>query len=336
MHDMIDRTNFLASRRAVLSGLAASAAVVGLGGCTRMLGGVAELTTDVTVHEDLAYGPHKRHRLDLYIPDKASADTPVVLFLYGGSWKWGSRGRYAFVGYGLASRGFAVAVADYRLYPEVRFPEFNDDAARAAAWLQSERSGFGLAPGPLNLMGHSAGAHIAALIALDPRYLERRDLTPADLGRVVGLSGPYGMYPSRIDFVADIFPPAAEEAMARPVTFARGEAPPMLLLHGADDSLVSPKNSETLANLLTIEGAAAEARVYPDVGHREMVLALSPLFSGLAPVLDDASAFLKSGPAAQRPDQERRAQAVRYLAANTPDSFRRDLDPTLTFMRLGY
>jgi len=333
---MSDRLIPAASRRTVLRGLAASAAVVGLGGCTRMLGGVAGLTADVTVHEDLAYGPHDRHRLDLYVPDGASAETPVVLFLYGGSWKWGSRGRYAFVGYGVASRGFAVAVADYRLYPEVRFPDFNHDAAQAAAWLQAERGGFGLAPGPLNLMGHSAGAHIAALIALDPDYLRRHNLSPADLGRVVGLAGPYGMYPSRIDFIADIFPPAAGEAKARPVTFARAEAPPMLLLHGADDSIVSPKNSETLASLLTIEGVAAEARVYPDVGHRDLVLALSPLFSGLAPVLDDAAAFLKSGSLAGRPDPERRAQAARYLAANTPDSFRRDLDPTLTYMRLGY
>lgn len=320
----------------MLRGLTASAAVIGLGGCTRMLSGVAGLAADVTVHEDIVYGPHDRHRLDLYVPDGASAQTPVVLFLYGGSWKWGSRGRYAFAGYGLASRGFAVAVADYRLYPEVRFPDFNHDAARAVAWLQSERDGFGLSPGPLNLMGHSAGAHIAAMIALDPRYLAGHDLSPGDLGRVVGLSGPYGMYPSRIDFVADIFPPAAEEAMARPVTFARAEAPPMLLLHGADDSIVSPRNSETLANLLTVEGAAAEARIYTNVGHREMVLALAPLFSGLAPVLDDASAFLKSGTVAERPSPERRAEAARYLAANAPESFRRDLDPTLTYMRLGF
>jgi len=301
-----------------------------------MLSGVAGLAADVTIHEHLAYGPHERHRLDLYVPNNASAETPVVLFLYGGSWKWGSRGRYAFVGYGLASRGFAVAVADYRLYPEVRFPDFNHDAARAAAWLQAERGRFGLEPGQLNLMGHSAGAHIAALIALDPQYLAGRGFSPTDLGRVVGLAGPYGMYPSRIDFIADIFPSATDEAKARPVTFARAEAPPMLLLHGADDSIVSPKNSETLANLLTIEGAAAEARVYPDVGHRELVLALSPLFSGLAPVLDDAAAFLKSDTVAGRPDPERRAQAVQYLAANTPESFRNDLDPTLTFMRLGY
>jgi acetyl esterase/lipase len=202
------------------------------------------------VQPDLAFGPNDRHRLDLYMPDGATTDTPLVLFLCGGGWRWGSRGRYGFVGYALASRGFAVAVADYRLHPEVKFPAFNYDAARAAAWLQSNRERFGLAPGPLHLVGHSAGAHIAALVALDPRYLGEWDLTPKDIGRLVGLSGPYGMHPSRVGFIADIFPPAEYEAEARPVAFARAGAPPMLL-HGVEDSLVAPLNSLRMAEAQT-------------------------------------------------------------------------------------
>ena len=280
------------SRRSVLRGVAATTAIIGLGGCTRVLSQVAGLGTDVTVHQNLTFGPHDRHRLDLYLPDGAGADTPLVLFLYGGSWRWGSKGRYGFVGYALASRGFATAVADYRLHPEVRFPAFNYDAARAAAWLKRNRMRFGLAPGPVHLIGHSAGPHIAALISLDPRYLEEWDLTPDDIGRLVGLSGPYGMFPSRVSFIADIFPPAEMEAVARPVTFARADAPPMLLLHGAEDGLVAPKNSLRMADLQTAQGSQASARIYDGVGHREIIVAMAPLFHGLAPVLDDATAFL--------------------------------------------
>lgn len=280
------------SRRAVLRGVAATAAVVGVGGCTRVLSQVAGMGSDVTHHSDLAFGPHGRHRLDLYLPAGAGADTPLVLFLYGGSWRWGSRGRYGFVGHALASRGFATAIADYRLHPEVRFPAFNYDAARAVAWLQRNRPRFGLAEGPIHLIGHSAGAHIAALIALDPRYLEEWGLTMGDIGRLVGLSGPYGMFPSRVNFIAGIFPPAEMESVARPVTFARPDAPPMLLLHGAEDGLVAPENSLRLADLQTAQGSQARAQIYDGVGHREIIVAMAPFFHGLAPVLDDATAFL--------------------------------------------
>lgn len=282
------------SRRAVLAGIAATAAVGALGGCTRVLSEVAGLGTDATVRPDLAYGDHERQRLDLYLPAGAGPRTPLVLFLYGGSWRWGSRGRYGFVGYALASRGVAAAVADYRLYPEARFPDFNYDAARAAAWLKTNRARLGLAAGPLHLMGHSAGAHMAALIALDPKYLGKWGMARGDLGRFVGLSGPYAMHPSRVNYIADIFPPADAEDAARPVAFARADAPPMLLLHGADDEVVAPRNSLTLAELQTARGGAATARLYDGLGHKGMVLALAPPFRGLAPVLDDATAFLEA------------------------------------------
>jgi len=221
---------------------------------------------------------------------RGGADTPLVLFLYGGGWRWGSRNRYGFVGTALAERGFIAAVADYRKYPEVRFPEFNHDAAMAAAWLQTQRGDFGLAPGPLHLMGHSAGAHIAALLALDPQYLETAGLPRAQLGRLVGLAGPYGLYPSRIKLIADIFP--ADDNLVRPIGFARADAPPMLLLHGDEDVIVGTQNTLGMAAAQKAVGGQAESRVYPDVGHRGLVMALTTPFRGMAPVLDDAVAFL--------------------------------------------
>ncbi len=283
------------NRRRLLQVATAGVAMTALGACTRALSEIAGLGTDVTKREDLVYGPKPRQALDLYLPPNATAETPLVLFLYGGSWKWGSKERYGFVAYPLAERGLAVAVADYRLYPEVKFPDFNHDAATAAAWLQRERQNLGLGPGPLHLMGHSAGAHIAALLALDPQYLAAAKLDQGQLGRFVGLSGPYGFYPSQIDFVSDIFPPADQEDQARPLTFAKGDAPDMLLLHGADDGLVSPRNSTELAAAQISAGADASARLYPEIGHKEMVLAFTPPFQGLAPAIDDTVAFLTGG-----------------------------------------
>ena len=80
---------------------------------------------------DLAYGDHPRQRLDLYAPKgEARTGLPVIVFFYGGSWNSGRRQDYAWVGQALAAQWFLVAVADYRLVPEVRFPAFIEDGAR--------------------------------------------------------------------------------------------------------------------------------------------------------------------------------------------------------------
>lgn len=281
-------------RRDVLKGIVAATALVGVGGCTRLLNEAAALGTNVRVENDISFGPDNRHQLDMYLPENVTRDTPLIVFWYGGSWKWGSRSRYEFVGYSLASKGFAVAVADYRLFPEVRFPDFNYDAARAVVWLQNNRKRFGLGQGAAHLMGHSAGAHIAVLVALDPKYLAKWGSSPKEIASVIGLAGPYGMHPSKVSFIADVFPTTDHEDEARPVTFAHSDGPPMLLLHGAGDGLVAPKNSVQMADLQTAAGSKAQARVYETIGHKEIIVALAPPFQGLAPVLDDISSFVES------------------------------------------
>ncbi|MDJ0686328.1 MAG: alpha/beta hydrolase [Alphaproteobacteria bacterium] len=282
------------TRRRALGGLAAAGAGLALSGCARVLSGVTGFGSDGTVDDDLAYGPAPRHRLDLYLPKDPGTDTPLVLFLYGGSWRWGSKERYGFAAYPLTARGFAVAVADYRVFPEVVFPGFNQDAARAVVWLQENRSGFGLGAGPVHLVGHSAGAHIAALLALDPRYLAEFGADRSALGKMVGLAGPYAIYPSQINYIADIFPRPPNEDQARPVALARADAPDMLLLHGGDDGIVASVNSTALANAQRAAGGSAEARVYEGLGHRDIVLSLPSQFATGAPVLDDTTAFLNA------------------------------------------
>lgn len=128
-------------------------------------GGVA-ITTDVP------YGPDPRQKLDIYRPTQGIPERrPIVLFLYGGSWSGGEKFLYGFVGKALASHGYTTVIPDYRLYPAVRFPAFYEDAASAYVYAQRTPS---LADRrrPMIIIGHSAGAHMAAMLALSttPRF----------------------------------------------------------------------------------------------------------------------------------------------------------------------
>ncbi len=243
----------------------------------------------------ISYGPHPRQALDLYRPVDASEPLPTILFFYGGSWKRGKKEDYAFAGRALARAGFLVAVADYRIYPDVAFPTFVEDGAKAVRWLTEHAGDYGGRKTGIHLVGHSAGAHIAAMIALDGAYLNKEGLSQEVLGRWAGLAGPYAFYPSEIDYVSMVFSDLKDEDTARPVTFVDGKSPPALLLHGSDDTTVLPKHSRLLAARLNAAGVAAVARFYDGIGHAELVLSLSPPFTGLAPALFDTVSFLKTG-----------------------------------------
>lgn len=279
------------SRRAILSGLM----MFMVTGCSplKVINAIVP-EGDVIVDADHAYGSNLRQKLDIYRPAKSEAAMPTVVFFYGGSWKRGNRADYAFVGQALANQGFVVAVADYRTYPEVKFPTFVNDAAEAVSWVSKNIERFGGQASDIHLIGHSAGAHIASFLALDENYLRRAGSDRHILGSWVGLAGPYAFYPSEVRSVRDIFANTPED-QARPVTFADAGTPPALLLHGADDTTVYPKNSTQLAKALRDVGVKAHAYMYDGVGHAPLVLSLSPPFKGIASILDDVTAFFKTG-----------------------------------------
>jgi acetyl esterase/lipase len=247
------------------------------------------------VERDLAYGDAARQRLDLYLPGEAVASAPVVVFFYGGRWEAGSKADYRFVGEALAARGFVVVIPDYRLYPEVRFPTFVEDGAAAVAWVRRNIGRFGGEPWQIHLMGHSAGAHIAALLALDRRYLAAAGVEPGTLESFVGLAGPYDFLPLSDATLQRIFA-ADDMAATQPITFAEGSAPRALLLHGTDDQTVLPGNSRRLAAALEAAGNRAQFELYPDLDHVALVAALAAPLRWLAPVLDDVTAFLRATP----------------------------------------
>ena len=121
--------------------------------------------------EGIAYGPDPRQRVDVYRPKPFTSEQALIVFFYGGSWNRGSRKDYAFIGEALASRGIVVVVADYRLYPQVQYPEFLKDSAAAVSWAVRACQDYGADPKKIYVMGHSAGAYNAAMIALDARWL---------------------------------------------------------------------------------------------------------------------------------------------------------------------
>jgi acetyl esterase/lipase len=236
----------------------------------------------------LAYGPGPRRRFDLYRPRRAEAPLPVLLFFYGGSWASGRREDYAFAGRALAARGFVTAIADYRLVPDAHFPDFLEDGAAAVLGAARAAADHGGDPARLILAGHSAGAYIAAMLALDPRWL---GAGRAWVRGFAGLAGPYDFLPLDGPATRAAFGSAPDLQLTQPVRFAAPGTPPALLLHGAEDRTVRPRNSECLAAALRREGSEARVKLYPSLGHAGILTALALPFRRRVPVLADLAAF---------------------------------------------
>lgn len=274
--------------------LAGLVAVLALVGCTPLgLLNAVSIAEPYELKTDVAYGEGDRRKLDIYQPPNAQG-APVVVFFYGGRWQSGDKDEYRFVGEALASRGFVAVIPDYRLYPDVIFPAFVEDAAAAVAWVHQNVGRFGGDAATLHLMGHSAGAHIAGLLATDERYLLTAGAPPKVLDSFVGLAGPYDFLPFTDADIRALMGPEAQWPTTQPVNFVDGAEPPMLLLHGADDTIARPTNSTSLASRLEAAGGRAEAKIYPRVEHYRILVALARPFRGIAPVLDDATSFMRA------------------------------------------
>ncbi|WP_421936136.1 alpha/beta hydrolase [Phenylobacterium sp.] len=240
-----------------------------------------------------AYGAGERQRLDVYAPRKGSQPAPVAVFFYGGSWDSGRRQDYNWAGRALASRGFLTIVADYRLYPEVRYPGFLEDGAQAVAWASQNARGLGGDPSRTVLVGHSAGAYNAVMLGLDGRYLQAAGVDPKSVKAMAGLSGPYDFLPIASDITQRIFGAADDLPSTQPLAYVRPDSPPAFLATGAADDMVWPKNTIALARKLREAGVPVEERHYDGVDHVNMVLALSRPLRGRAPVLDEMTGFLR-------------------------------------------
>jgi acetyl esterase/lipase len=242
---------------------------------------------------DLPYGDDPRQTMDVYGPPGASRHSlPVVVFFYGGGWEEGRKSDYGWAAQALAARGFLVFLPDYRLVPQVHFPAFIEDAAQATARAAVIAGDHGGDPGHLAVAGHSAGAHLAMMIALDRRYMQAVG-RPGLIKAAAGLAGPYEFLPFNVPAAVNAFGRAPDPTLTQPITFVRPDAPPVWLGHGTADVVVHDEDSILLDRALKQVGGASELKLYPGLDHADLIATFSPLFRRKAPVLDDLAIFLR-------------------------------------------
>jgi acetyl esterase/lipase len=278
--------------------LLALLATGGLVACApvRVLNTLAATSGGYALQAGVAYGSGSRQRLDIYTPTTAApaGGWPLVVFFYGGSWTSGERAAYRFVGAALASSGVLTLVADYRLYPEVRYPEFLNDSAQAVAYGIEHAAPLGANPKRVFAMGHSAGAYNAAMLALDARWLATAGHAPTELAGWIGLAGPYDFFPTDDLDAQPVFFHPNYPAGAQPIEHASAGVPPSFLAAPVNDAIVDPtRSTQGLAARLQAVGASVTLRRYEGASHTTLIGAFSPPLRWIAPVQADVLAFIE-------------------------------------------
>ena len=281
----------------VFGGLIVGFALLGLSACGSLatFNALVPFDDGHRVASNVAFGQDPRQTLDIYAPPAQTntSKLPVIVFIYGGSWASGNKSDYGFVGAALAAKGFITVLPDYRLVPAVRFPEFVNDAAYALRWVQDHIEEFGGDPNQIVLMGHSAGAYNAMMITLDQRYLAQAGVRPNIIKGIVGIAGPYDFYPYDVDVTKEAFGLFSDPLQTQAITFARKDAPPILLLTADADTTVNPRNARSLTAKLNQVGGSVTNKNYPDLGHVGILLSLSKALRYKADTLDDAVDFAR-------------------------------------------
>lgn len=270
-----------ARRRFVLAAAAA------LPGCAGGFGSTA------TAERGVAYGPEPWRRADVYRPQTSSPHAPWIVFFHGGAWQMGSRDdlENQVAARALADAGCTVVVPTYRLHGDAPFPGFMDDAAAATHWT-TRQAAAGTGRPSVFAAGHSAGAWMAVMLALDRRWL-RDGPAEGTLAGAIGIAGPYDAGFTDDLRVRPVFAPASDRAALVAASHARPGLPPLRLLAGGLDTVVSSAQATRLAASVRAAGGDASARVFPLLGHLDIVA--TPLLAMPTAVRDDILGFVAGG-----------------------------------------
>lgn len=293
--------------RMLLTLLAAVVIVVAAIACSPVRALNAVVASDSYELATVAYGAGERQQLDVYTPRNSEQARPervrpvdgwpLVVFFYGGSWNRGERAEYRFVGEALAARGIVAVIPDYRLYPEVRYPEFLKDNAAATAWAMHEAARLGADPKRVFVMGHSAGAYNAAMMAVDPRWLMAEGVKPAQLAGWIGLAGAYDFLPIENPDVKPVFFHPNSPPESQPIRYVSTAVPRTFLGAAPVDDLINPdRNTRQMAAQLQSAGVPVAVQFYPRTNHVTLIGAFGAPLRFLAPVLDDVVDFVKAPP----------------------------------------
>ena len=248
---------------------------------------IVSRTDVVKVADGVSFGVHK-NKLDIWsTSSKSKAPRPVLVFFYGGGWANGTRTEYSYAARPFVEAGYMVVLPDYRKVPEVRFPGFVEDSADAVKWVQANIAQYGGDPARVNVAGHSAGAYNALMLALDPQWLGDRPVTSA-----ISLAGAADFYPFTSKRAINAMSQFPDPNATQPVTFVRVDAPPILLIHGTEDTVVRIRNSNSLYAKQKAAGGDVTLRAQAGGSHNDLVLALGTLFRGYYPVVPESVKFL--------------------------------------------
>lgn len=251
--------------------------------------------TQYHINKNIPYGVEPWQKLDVYLPKNGDSLKPTVVFYYGGGWTEGRKEQYAFVADYFARNGFVTIVPDYAKYPAVVYPAFVEDAAAVSRWVAVNSTKFQLDASRIHLIGHSAGAHIGAILVTDTRYLSEVDLSPTFYRSFVGLAGPYAFTPEEPPYT-EIFGPPERFDQMQATNFITGNEPPMLLMHGEQDSIVDIRNAQVLAARVDQHGGNVRVLTYRKVGHISIVAGFSRMFPVAGQVSKDLLTYLLSFP----------------------------------------
>ena len=244
--------------------------------------------------KDISYTQGARQALDIYQPNEPRANAPIIVFIHGGSWDSGSKNIYKFIGESFASEGYTTVIPNYRLYPEVRYPEFINDTAAAIAFTAKRYEN-----SPLIIISHSAGAYNAVMVSVAPKYLKSQGVDVCQtIAGTVGMAGPYGALKLKKEPYITIFPDRHVGKDA-PLHLINGPTPPLFLPIGDKDTTVSDLQGRELAKKIEARGGKAEFKLYPGLNHTDMAKVLSKYFDEDTTLKTDILRFIKTNGARQ-------------------------------------
>ena len=268
------------------TGLSAVSANAGLEGINRVA--------------DLTYGPLERQKLDVYQPKNAKTARPVIVFTYGGGFKSGSKNEYGFVAEAFSSLGYVTVIFDYRLYPQATWPAYLEDGAQAVAWVGKEIGKYGGDPNRILIAGHSAGAYIAAMLAVNPEYLRAANVPDGTIKAALTFSGAYEFWNANRKAnggfigadIQEVMGPAETAPQTQPINYVEKNAPPFVIVHGTDDGLLEPAQAKAMKKKLEAAKVSVIYLEYP-MAHATTILAMAKPLRGLGSTFVDVRAALE-------------------------------------------
>jgi acetyl esterase/lipase len=253
--------------------------------------------------QDVPFGDNQRQKLDVYVPKTGAENAPVILFVYGGSWANGDKKNYSFVGNNLAAMGYVAVLPNYRLVPEVVYPDFINDVASALKWTEDNIADYGGDPKTIFMAGHSAGAYNVMMVALDEQYASKAGADRTAVKGVIGLSGPYDFFPFDFQVAKNAFSiseqPGNDPEATQPINHVDASDPPLLLISGLADATVYPSNTRALTKLGKKAGMNITTIYYDDLGHPDTLMAMGSPFKHKAPVLQEMQKFIEANRSAE-------------------------------------